>query len=178
MVTILYVCMCVCVCVCVAATLPSYRRSAIVRAAVSVAGSKGDSSSVDTVASSRDAPSVIVDKYLRRRGVFELLDADLVVEGMVCNKEANGLWLQIQQVYKIELRPTSLSSSRPLYKETLMSDLQDLLIEVGHRHRHRHRHHHHHPYPHHDHHRHHYHHLHLHLHRWCGVSRAFVLCLN
>lgn len=75
--------------------IPSYRRSVgTVNNHSSACGVGGELGGEQV----RNDPTRVVDKYLRRRGVFELLDPDLVVEAMVCNKTDEGIMLQIQLV--------------------------------------------------------------------------------
>eukprot|EP00474_Spongospora_subterranea_P001055 CRZ01513.1 hypothetical protein [Spongospora subterranea] len=74
-----------------------------------------------------DTPSKQIDTYLKRRGVFELLEVDLVVGGFICNKSLEGVTIQIEKIVKNEIDKT-VPKKRQL-SETIFDGLKEMQIE-------------------------------------------------
>ena len=102
------------------------------------ASSSSSSSSFASAASSRMPDSgrealLTVDRYLRRRFVFRLLDSDMTVKGVVYNKTSQGLVITISEVEGAEAAlkgetPPTLSSASPEGKAEELSELEELEI--------------------------------------------------
>ncbi|XXQ32650.1 S1 motif domain-containing protein [Plasmodiophora brassicae] len=74
-----------------------------------------------------NSPHKQIDVYLRKRGVFELLEINLVVEGFICNKGTDGVTVNVEKVFKVEFDQTKKKSRS--VKETVLDSLRELQIE-------------------------------------------------